>query len=126
MPTRKRLDGFVAAVVAGRFVEAMCDYYHDDAVTRENGGPERRGLPTLIAIEEGTLSAFTILAHPPARVLLHGDDVAIHWTFDITDGQGIVRRMDEIALQRWRGDRIAEERFFYDPALSTVKEGTPP
>ncbi len=24
--------------------------------------------------------------------------------------------MEELALQRWRGERIAEERFFYDPA----------
>jgi hypothetical protein len=23
--------------------------------------------------------------------------------------------MEEIALQLWRGERIAEERFFYDP-----------
>jgi hypothetical protein len=23
--------------------------------------------------------------------------------------------MEEIALQRWDGDRVAEERFFYDP-----------
>lgn len=22
---------------------------------------------------------------------------------------------DELALQRWRGDRVAEERFYYDP-----------
>ena len=125
MPTRERLDGFVAQVVAGRFVEAMRDHYHDDAVTRENSGPERRGLSTLIAIEEGTLRAVAIRAHPPTRVVLDGDDVAIHWTFDITDRQGIVRRMDEIALQHWRGDRIAEERFFYDPTLPTMKEGTP-
>ena len=25
-------------------------------------------------------------------------------------------RMEEIAWQRWRGERIVEERFFYDPA----------
>ena len=122
MPTRERLDGFVAAVVAGRFVEAMRDYYHDDAVTRENGGPKRRGLATLIAIEEGALRAFDIHAHPPGAVLLDGDYVAIRWTFDITDRQGTTRRMEEVALQRWRGNRIAEERFFYDPALPTVEE----
>jgi hypothetical protein len=26
-----------------------------------------------------------------------------------------VRRVDEVALQEWRGDRIFRERFFYDP-----------
>ena len=24
--------------------------------------------------------------------------------------------MEDLALQRWRGERIAEEQFFYDPA----------
>jgi hypothetical protein len=28
----------------------------------------------------------------------------------------VTRRLQELALQRWRGDRIAEERFFYDTA----------
>jgi len=23
--------------------------------------------------------------------------------------------MDELALQRWRGEQVVEERFFYDP-----------
>jgi hypothetical protein len=26
--------------------------------------------------------------------------------------------MEELAWQRWEGDRIAEEEFFYDPAQS--------
>lgn len=120
MPARERFDGFVAAVVAGRFVEAMRDYYHEDAVTRENGGPERRGLPKLIGMEERALRAFAIRAHPPGAVLLDGDAVAIRWTFDMTGRDGTTRRMEEVAMQRWRGDRIAEERFFYDPALPVV------
>ena len=27
---------------------------------------------------------------------------------------GVTRRLNELALQTWRGDRIAEERFVYD------------
>lgn len=122
MPTHDRLAGFVETVVDGRYVDALRNYYHEDAVTRENEGPERRGLPTLIAIEEKMLKAFTVRTHPPETVLLNGDDVAIRWQFDITDSSGVTRRMDEIALQRWREDRIAEERFFYDPKLPVVTE----
>jgi hypothetical protein len=29
---------------------------------------------------------------------------------------GRTRRLDELARQRWQGDRIVEERFYYDPA----------
>jgi hypothetical protein len=29
--------------------------------------------------------------------------------------------MDELAHQLWRGDRVAEERFYYDPAQLAAK-----
>ena len=53
---------------------------------------------------------------PVDRFLVDGDDVAIHWVFEFTTRpDGKVLRFDEVALQRWRGDRIVEESFFYDP-----------
>ena len=42
--------------------------------------------------------------------------VAIHWIFELTDKSGKVHRIDEVALQEWRGDKILRERFFYDPS----------
>jgi hypothetical protein len=30
--------------------------------------------------------------------------------------------MEELACQRWEGERIAEETFFYDPAQMTPKQ----
>ena len=35
-------------------------------------------------------------------------------SFEFVDGS--MMRMDELAYQRWNGERIAEEKFFYDPA----------
>ena len=37
-----------------------------------------------------------------------------HGEFEWTDGS--VTRMEELAYQRWEGECIAEEQFFYDPA----------
>jgi hypothetical protein len=31
---------------------------------------------------------------------------------------GVTRRLNELALQRWKGERIAEERFVYDTAAA--------
>jgi hypothetical protein len=39
----------------------------------------------------------------------------IHWVFEFTARDGAAIRLDELALQRWQGDRIAQERFYYDP-----------
>jgi ketosteroid isomerase-like protein len=46
--------------------------------------------------------------------VVEGDHVAIHWIFELTDKSGKVHRIDEVALQEWRGGRIFRERFFYD------------
>ncbi len=50
------------------------------------------------------------------------DDVAvIRWIFDYVDGKGRAVHFEELAYQRWAGDRIAEERFFYDPGQFTAR-----
>jgi ketosteroid isomerase-like protein len=48
--------------------------------------------------------------------VVEGDHVAIHWIFELTDKSGKVRRVDEVAMQEWRDDKIFRERFFYDPS----------
>jgi ketosteroid isomerase-like protein len=57
----------------------------------------------------------TMTTDPVTDLLVDGDKVAIRWRFTFTPAAGPPMVMEEIALQRWEGDRIAEERFFYDP-----------
>jgi hypothetical protein len=47
--------------------------------------------------------------------LIEGDLVAIQWRFAFTPPDGEARTLQEVAWQRWQGDQIAEETFFYDP-----------
>jgi len=61
MPSRERVEAFVAMVEQGRYVEAIQEFYAEDATMQENGEPPRGGREALA-----------------------------------------------------EGDRIAEERFFYD------------
>ena len=49
MPSRERVRQFVASVEAGRFVEAIEEFYADDATMKENLDPPRRGKATLLA-----------------------------------------------------------------------------
>jgi ketosteroid isomerase-like protein len=116
MPSRERVAAFVAMVEEGRYVDAIRDFYTEDASMQENGEPPRTGRDRLIDHEWRMLAA-----HEAARTLpgttyvLDGDRAVIHWTFEFTRKDGKRFRMEELALQRWRGDRIAEERFFYEP-----------
>lgn len=117
MPSRIRVDAFVEAVVAGDHALAILDFYSDDASMQENGAEPRRGRELLIAHERSALARLKrILTHPPAIVIVDDDMVAIGWVFDATDHKGVTRRLEEVAVQRWRDDRIVEERFFYDTA----------
>ncbi len=117
MPSRERVQALVAMVEAGKYVEAIREFYAEDASMQENGEPPRAGRDRLIDHEWRMLEA-----HKEARTLpgssfvLDGDRVVIHWTFVFTRRDGASFRMEELAHQRWRGDRIVEERFYYDPA----------
>lgn len=117
MPSRQTVDAFVAQVVAGDHAGAIRDWYHDDAWMQENQAPPREGgRAALIKQEQAVLdrsqSVETELLGGP---LIDGDRVAIRWRFSFVFKDGGRMRMEEVAWQTWRGDRIAEETFFYDP-----------
>jgi ketosteroid isomerase-like protein len=116
MPDRKRVEDFIARVVSGAHVEAIEDFYHENASMQENLQEPRRGRTSLMKNEAEVLQRVQMHTHADPPFSVDGDLVAINWTFDATGKDGVTRRLNEIAFQRWRGDRILEERFFYDTA----------
>jgi ketosteroid isomerase-like protein len=119
VPTRARAEAFIAAVMSGDHVRAIEAFYHPYASMQENGLEPRRGRDVLAAHEAKALARLERMhTHPPRAVLVDGDRVVVHWVFDAVARDGTVRRLEELAIQRWEGDRIAEERFFYDTATA--------
>ena len=117
MPSRERVAALIERVEQGKYVEALEEFYAEDATMQENGNAPRVGLETLVAHERGVMAAFKEIRTLPVKSwLVDGDAVVINWIFEFTRTDGTRFRMDELALQRWRGDRVAEERFYYDPA----------
>jgi len=116
MPKREHIEAFVRMVEAGEFVEAMEAYYADDATMQENDEPPRAGLPALIAHERKVLAT---AGRSQARCLtppvIDGDTVVLHWEFVFPSPPGATARLEELAFQTWRGDKLVRERFFYDP-----------
>ncbi|HKA14492.1 MAG TPA: nuclear transport factor 2 family protein [Myxococcota bacterium] len=116
MPTGDRIEALIARVENGEFVAAIEEFYTDDATMQENLAALRAGLPALVANEKRVLAAFEKTRARCVRpVFVQGDQAVIHWLFEFTAADGKAVRLEELAHQRWRGDRIAEERFFYDP-----------
>ncbi|MEO8113207.1 MAG: nuclear transport factor 2 family protein [Phenylobacterium sp.] len=117
MPDRERVEALVAMVEAGKFVEAIEAFYHPEASMQENQGPPRVGRDGLAARERKVMAGFkTMVTRPVEALLVDGDMSVIRWVFEFTPHEGPTMVLDELALQRWRGDRIIEERFYYDPA----------
>jgi ketosteroid isomerase-like protein len=119
MPSRARLNEFIAVVESGDHAGAIERYYTEDATMQENAAPPRVGRDALVAHERAALARMSDVYSKCMTSVLEDDRVVIHWNFVLTEKSGLVRRFDEIALQEWRGDRIFRERFFYDPTKVT-------
>lgn len=117
MPSRERVREFVATVERGEYVRAIEDFYHPNATMQENGQQPRAGRQALVEHERKVLAGLKgMRTRRVETCLVDGDRVVINWVFEMTGQDGATRVMDELALQTWDGDRIATERFYYDPA----------
>ncbi|HWY25306.1 MAG TPA: nuclear transport factor 2 family protein [Nevskia sp.] len=116
MPSRERVAQLVQRVERGEFVEALQEFYAEDASTQENEGAPRQGRALLIANERQLLAVMRVRTLPCEAWFVDGDRAVIHWQFEFTDANGRCMQMDELALQQWRGEHIVQERFYYDPA----------
>jgi len=117
MPAPDTLERFIARVESNSHVEALQEFYGADASMRENQSAPRIGLDSLIANERRVLGKARSVSSTCVRpVLVNGDHVVIRWIFRFEWQDGTVTRMEELAWQRWEGERVAEETFFYDPA----------
>ena len=116
MPSRDTVDTFVALVESGDYVGAIERFYGEDASIQENNDTPRAGRATLVAGERQIMAAFkSITAEKLGPAVIDGDQVGIRWSFSFMPFDGPTRTLEEIAWQRWQGEQIAEERFFYDP-----------
>lgn len=117
MPTRARVEAFIARVVSGAHAEAIEEFYHEDATMQENLAAPRGPRAKLVEGERAVLARHkNVVTHPVDTFFIDGDRVVVHWRFDFERMDGSLMRIDELALQTWRGDRIQSERFYYDPA----------
>jgi hypothetical protein len=120
MPTRERVQAFVARMERGEHYALMRDFYAEDATAQENNEPPRVGLAAMMENERRANERLKFPSTRAKSVLVDGDRVAINWVFEITAGEHAFT-LDEVAYQEWRGDRIIRERYFYDPAQMRPK-----
>ena len=123
MPTPDTLERFIARVESNLHAEAVEGFYTTDASIQENQSVPRIGRTPQAARERVMLARATSVTSQCVRpVFVSGDKVVIRWIFRFVWPDETVTHMEELAYQRWEGDRIAEETFFYDPAQTVPKQ----
>ena len=116
MPTPETLQRFIARVEQNAHAEAIEEFYTTDASMQENQLPPRVGRDLLVAHERKVLARAKSVRSTCVRpVFVHDDHVVIRWIFEFVWLDGSASRIEELAYQRWDGERIAQETFFYDP-----------
>ncbi len=113
---RESVKELIALVEQGKFVEAIQKFYSENASMQENNDPPRTGLAALLEREKQFLNSIQGMhVHRADSFVVDENRAAINWIFEITDGEGKRRRLDEVAYQLWQDGKIIRERFYYDP-----------
>jgi hypothetical protein len=122
MPSQESLERFIARVEQNAHAEAIEEFYTPNASMRENQSEARVGRDLLVANERKVLArARSVESRCIRPVFVNGDHVVIRWIFRFEWLDGTITEMDELAYQRWAGEHVAEEQFFFDPAQRLPK-----
>lgn len=122
MPTLETLERFIQRVEQNAHVEACEEFYTTDSTMQENQAAPRKGRDAHVANERVVMARAKSVSSQCVRpAFVSGDYVVIRWIFDFEWPDGSVTHMEELAYQRWEGEQIAEETFFYDPAQRIPK-----
>lgn len=122
MPTAETIERFIARVEQNAHIEAVQEFYTVESSMQENLGVPRRGREAHVDHERKVMARVRSLTSECVRpVFVSGDKVVIRWIFNFQWQDGTSTHLEELAYQRWEGERIAEETFFYDPAQRTPK-----
>jgi ketosteroid isomerase-like protein len=98
-------------------LEAIERFYADDVVVFENHERARAGREACMAYERAALTQLTQPAKLRAKacaVDAQSGVAFIEWVIRFLGDEDRPMRLDEVAVQRWAGGRIVEERFYYE------------
>jgi ketosteroid isomerase-like protein len=120
MALSDRLREFVALCESGSTLEAVARFYAEDVVVFENHERARAGRKACLAHEQEAL------ARAPAPARLHARSSAaneltdvsfVEWVIRFVSDDGRPMRLDEVAVQKWAGGQVVEERFYYEGVI---------
>lgn len=99
----------------GRIMAAFEKYYADDIVMQENSGPpcagksENRVREQAFVDSVGQVHEIKVL-----NSAVNGDVAFTEWLLDLTFRGGQRAQLAQVAVRRWKNDKVVHERFYYN------------
>jgi ketosteroid isomerase-like protein len=104
-------------VAKGKLLDAFDKYYHKDVVMVEATGEERKGKEANRKFQNDFLAGIKEVHGSGVKNVTANDkdDITMveSW-MDVTMKDGQRSMMEEVAVQKWEGDKIIHERFYYN------------
>lgn len=105
-------------VNSGQAMEAFEKFYHEDSTMIESTGDVRNGKDASREFELEYLKSIKEF-HGGGVLNITSDEengttMVEAWT-EVTFQDGNRMKLEEIARQKWQGEQIIEERFYYNP-----------
>lgn len=104
-------------VAQGKILDAFEKYYHNDVVMVEATGEERRGKEANRKFQNDFMEMIKEVHGSGVKAVTanDSDDITMveSW-MDVTMKDGQRSKMEEVAVQKWQGDKIIHERFYYN------------
>lgn len=117
MILKERVDQLNAYIAQGKVLEAMDEFYTEDIVMQENLNPPTAGRAANIEREKQFLAQVKEFKAYNVLGVGVGEDTSFiesEMEFINTSDQHV--KQTQTTVQRWKGDRIWHERFYYDSA----------
>jgi len=101
----------------GQLLDAFEQYYHEDVVMIEANGEKREGKAVNREAENKFLASVQEWHDGGVLAITSNEEEGItmveSW-MDVTFQGGFRTKAEQIARQKWEGDQIIEERFYYN------------
>ncbi|HKQ49547.1 MAG TPA: nuclear transport factor 2 family protein [Phycisphaerae bacterium] len=99
----------------GEIMAAFEKYYADDVVMQENNEQPCTGKLANRAREQAFVdSVAQVHGIKVVNSAVNGDVAFSEWLLDVTFRNGQRAKMAQVAVRRWKNDRVVHERFYYN------------
>ena len=112
---KQNVDELNGLILEGKILDAFDKFYAPEVVMQDNDLPARKGFDENRKFEEYFVDGLTAFRGAKLLNTVVSDGIAVNeWAFDYTHKEWGDRNYTQVSVQRWKDDKIVEEKFYYN------------